>query len=74
MHKSRLGVVVIDCETENLDREAEFWGIQRLVGRQGRTDGVRVQISAAGERRISWREKAYVWAFCSRTWLVCRAV
>jgi predicted enzyme related to lactoylglutathione lyase len=25
MHKSRLGVVVIDCRTDDLDREAEFW-------------------------------------------------
>jgi predicted enzyme related to lactoylglutathione lyase len=25
MHKSRLGAVVIDCETDDLDREAEFW-------------------------------------------------
>ncbi len=25
MHKSRLGVVVIDCETDDLDREAVFW-------------------------------------------------
>ncbi|MDH3595860.1 MAG: VOC family protein [Rhodospirillales bacterium] len=25
MHKSRLGVVVIDCETDDFDREAEFW-------------------------------------------------
>jgi hypothetical protein len=25
MHKSRLGTVIIDCETENLTQEAEFW-------------------------------------------------
>jgi predicted enzyme related to lactoylglutathione lyase len=25
MHKSRLGVVVIDCESDDLDREAAFW-------------------------------------------------
>lgn len=25
MHKSRLGVVVIDCRTDDLDREAAFW-------------------------------------------------
>ena len=25
MHKSRLGAVVIDCETDDLDREADFW-------------------------------------------------
>jgi hypothetical protein len=24
MHKSRLGCLVIDCETDDLDREAEF--------------------------------------------------
>ena len=26
MHKSRLGTVIIDCQTDNLSREAEFWG------------------------------------------------
>lgn len=26
MHKSRLGVIVIDCKTDDLDKEAEFWG------------------------------------------------
>lgn len=25
MHKSRLGAIVIDCETDDLDREAAFW-------------------------------------------------
>ena len=26
MHKSRLGTVIIDCETDDLEREARFWG------------------------------------------------
>ena len=26
MHKSRLGTVIIDCETEDLESEARFWG------------------------------------------------
>jgi hypothetical protein len=26
MHKSRLGAVIVDCETDDLEREAEFWG------------------------------------------------
>ena len=26
MHKSRLGGLIIDCETEDLDGAAEFWG------------------------------------------------
>jgi predicted enzyme related to lactoylglutathione lyase len=25
MHKSRLGTVIIDCQTDDLGREAEFW-------------------------------------------------
>jgi predicted enzyme related to lactoylglutathione lyase len=25
MHKSRLGTLIIDCETDDLDREARFW-------------------------------------------------
>lgn len=26
MHRSRLGCLVIDCETDDLDQDAEFWG------------------------------------------------
>ncbi len=26
MHKSRLGALVIDCDTKDLDSEASFWG------------------------------------------------
>ena len=26
MHKSRLGALVIDCDTQDLDAEASFWG------------------------------------------------
>lgn len=26
MHKSRIGVLVIDCKTNDLKRESEFWG------------------------------------------------
>ncbi len=26
MHKSRLGTVIIDCQTDDLEREARFWG------------------------------------------------
>ena len=26
MHKSRLGTVIIDCDTDDLRREARFWG------------------------------------------------
>jgi predicted enzyme related to lactoylglutathione lyase len=26
MHKSRLGAVIVDCQTDDLEREAEFWG------------------------------------------------
>jgi len=25
MHKSQLGCLIIDCQTDDLDREAEFW-------------------------------------------------
>ena len=25
MHKSRLGCLIIDCRTDDLDREAQFW-------------------------------------------------
>ena len=26
MHRSRLGTLIIDCQTDDLEREAEFWG------------------------------------------------
>ena len=26
MHRSRLGCLVIDCETDDLDQDADFWG------------------------------------------------
>jgi len=37
MHKSRLGTVIVDCQTDNLEREAEFWG-QALGGTMTRHD------------------------------------
>jgi hypothetical protein len=26
MHKSRLGALIIDCKSDDLDRDAQFWG------------------------------------------------
>ncbi len=26
MHRSRLGAIIIDCQTDELDKAAEFWG------------------------------------------------
>lgn len=26
MHKSRLGAIIVDCQTDSLEREAKFWG------------------------------------------------
>ena len=37
MHKSRLGTVIIDCQTDDLMREAEFWRAA-LGAEMGRTD------------------------------------
>lgn len=31
MHKSRLGTIVIDCQTEQLDEAARFWGPRSAV-------------------------------------------
>ena len=36
MHKSRLGTVVIDCQTDNLEGSAEFWS--QALGRQSKAD------------------------------------
>ena len=37
MHKSRLGAVIVDCQTDDLEREAQFW-VEALGGRIGRKD------------------------------------
>ncbi|MCP4764657.1 MAG: VOC family protein [Gammaproteobacteria bacterium] len=37
MHKSRLGTVIIDCQTDDLEREADFWGAA-LGGQVGAGD------------------------------------
>ena len=37
MHKSRLGAIIIDCRTDELDEAAEFWG-QALGYSTERTD------------------------------------
>lgn len=31
MHKSRLQTLVIDCETDDLDSDAAFWGLHWAV-------------------------------------------
>jgi predicted enzyme related to lactoylglutathione lyase len=40
MHKSRLGTIVIDCKTDDLDRETEFWSqvLGCKVGRSSEPD------------------------------------
>jgi hypothetical protein len=52
MHKSRLGAVIIDCQTENLSQQASFWGQalglnpdrsdERYVWLKGRDEDVQV--------------------------------
>lgn len=37
MHKSRLGGIIIDCRSDNLDADAEFWS--RALGRNARRSG-----------------------------------
>ncbi len=34
MHKSRLGGIIIDCHSDNLDADAEFWA--RALGREAK--------------------------------------
>ena len=46
MHKSRLGTVIIDCQTDDLDREARFW--------QGALGGEAV-VPRAGSRYVDLR-------------------
>ena len=42
MHQSRLSSIIIDCQTDNLDAAAEFWG--RALGRT-------VRLSADGDTK-----------------------
>ncbi len=37
MHKSRLGAIIIDCLTENLEADAEFWA--KALGREAKRSG-----------------------------------
>ena len=37
MHKSRLATVIVDCNTDNLSREVDFWG-PALGSTPGRSD------------------------------------
>lgn len=43
MHKSRLGALIVDCETDDLEREAQFW-VEALGGRIGRRDERYIEI------------------------------
>lgn len=43
MHKSRLGALIVDCETDDLEREAQFWA-EALGGRIGRRDERYIEI------------------------------
>ena len=40
MHKSRLGTLIIDCRTDNLEREAEFWS--RALGLEPERQGEQI--------------------------------
>lgn len=52
MHKSRLGTVIVDCKTDNLAREANFWSAalgstpgksdERYIFLNGKEDEVKV--------------------------------
>lgn len=48
MHKSRLGAVVVDCQTENLSGEAEFW-CQALGLDPGRSDERYIHLNGRSE-------------------------
>ncbi|HSS62840.1 MAG TPA: VOC family protein [Gammaproteobacteria bacterium] len=52
MHKSRLGGIIIDCRTDNLDADAQFWS--KALGRNARRlprpeDVNYVELSGASE-------------------------
>ena len=43
MHKSRLGALIVDCRTDDLEREARFWA-EALGGSIGRRDERYIEI------------------------------
>ncbi len=43
MHKSRLGAIIVDCKTDDLESEALFWA-EALGGRIGRKDERYIEI------------------------------
>ena len=43
MHKSRLGAVIVDCKTDDLEAEAQFW-VNALGGKIGRRDERYIEI------------------------------
>ena len=52
MHKSRLGGIIIDCRTDNLDADAQFWSkaLGRNARRSPRPEDVNyVELSGAAE-------------------------
>ncbi len=48
MHKSRLGTIIIDCQTDDLDAEATFWG-NVLGSSAGRADSKYVHLKGRPE-------------------------
>ncbi len=56
MHRSRLGVLVIDCKTDDLAREAGFWsgalGMPVVPPQPGDDDAYLDLQAAAGELRV----------------------
>ncbi len=48
MHKSRLGTVIVDCQTDDLGREAEFWAAA-LGGRVEQPDATQRYIDVRGD-------------------------
>ena len=50
MHKGRLGTVIIDCQTDSLERAAEFWGAPS-----------KQRFCIIGARRVGFDQKASVW-------------
>jgi len=50
MHKSRLGALIVDCQTDDLAREAEFWSAA-LGGEIRRPEGDGRYIDIVGDAR-----------------------
>ena len=56
MHKSQLGAIIIDCQTETLPEQADFWSLA-LGLKPGRSDGRYIHLEGKDEDLVVTLQK-----------------